>query len=101
MRRSALLIICLVALAHGAAYIVYLQPDWDRSWSDQAGYKRLGAVLAETGRFTRYPDYRVFVPEVIRTPGYPAFVAVVYRVAGIGNDVAVNLEKVVLLEQSQ
>ena len=29
----------------------------------------------EAGKFTRYPDSPVFVPEVIRTPGYPAFVA--------------------------
>jgi 4-amino-4-deoxy-L-arabinose transferase-like glycosyltransferase len=90
MPRRALFVIILLALAHAASYIVYLQPEWDTSWSDQAGYKRLGTVLAETGKFTRYPDYPVFVPEVIRTPGYPAFVGLIYRLFGVGNDLAVT-----------
>jgi 4-amino-4-deoxy-L-arabinose transferase-like glycosyltransferase len=90
MRRPALLVICLIALLHAALYIGYLRPEWDTAWSDQAGYKRLGAVLAQTGQFTRYPDYAVFVPEVIRTPGYPAFVAACYKVFGVGNDLAVT-----------
>src|SRR3954469_1623947 len=88
MKRAALLVICLVALVHSALFIVYQRPDWGVAWTDQEGYKRLGEVLAATGRFTRYPDYRVFVPEVLRTPGYPAFVAVVYRIAGV-SDLAV------------
>jgi 4-amino-4-deoxy-L-arabinose transferase-like glycosyltransferase len=96
MRRTALLTICLIALVHGAIYIVYLRPDWDTSWSDQAGYKQLGSVLARTGKFTRYPDSPVFVPEVLRTPGYPVFVAAVYRVSGIGNDIAVTTAQVVV-----
>ncbi len=89
VKRPALFAICTVALIHAALYIAYQRPDWDISWTDQAGYRRLGAVLATTGMFTRYPDAAVFVPEVIRTPGYPAFVAAVYRVAGVGNDLAV------------
>lgn len=96
MRRSTLIVSCLIALAHGTFYVGYMRPDWDVSWSDQAGYKQLGAVLARTGEFTRYPDYPVFVPEVIRTPGYPAFVAVIYRVFGIGNDLAVAAAQVVV-----
>lgn len=91
MHRRALFVISLIAFVHAALYIVYLRPEWNTAWSDQAGYKRLGAVLAETGRFTRYPDYAVFVPEVIRTPGYPAFVATIYKVFGVGNDVAVTI----------
>ena len=90
MRRHTLLVICLIALVNGAFYIAYMRPDWDVAWSDQAGYKQLGSVLARTGQFTRYPDSPVFVPEVIRTPGYPAFVAVFYRLFGVGNDVAVT-----------
>lgn len=88
--RIALLVICLVAVVHGALYIVNMRPDWDVAWTDQAGYRQLGGVLAQTGTFTRYPDYPVFVPEVIRTPGYPAFVAVIYVLFGVGNDVAVT-----------
>lgn len=89
MRVRTLLVICAVALAHAAAYIVHQRPDWGVSWTDQGGYQRLGEVLATTGQFTRYPDAPVFVPEVIRTPGYPAFVAAVYLVFGVGNQLAV------------
>ena len=87
--RRALLVICLVALAHSALYIVYQQPDWDTVWTDQGGYDRLGGGLASTGQFTRYPGSSVFIPEVIRTPGYPLFVAAVYLVFGSGNHMAV------------
>lgn len=89
MRVRTLLVICTIALAHAAAYIVHQRPDWEVSWTDQAGYQRLGTVLAQTGQFTRYPDAPVFVPEVLRTPGYPAFVAAVYLVFGVGNQMAV------------
>src|SRR5262245_15149783 len=91
MPRRSLLLISLVAIVHGLLFVVYMRPDWDVAWTDQGGYKRLGAVLAETGRFTRYPDYPTFVPEVIRTPGYPVFVAAIYKVFGVGNDVAVTI----------
>ena len=96
MRRPVLWLICLVAVVHTAIFIAYLRPDWNLSWSDQEGYKRLGAALAETGRFTRYPDSPVFVPEVIRTPGYPIFVAVIYRLFGVGNDLAVTAAQAVV-----
>jgi hypothetical protein len=89
MRRS-LLLICLVALAHSAFYIVHQRPDWDLVWTDQGGYQRLGTGIIESGgQFTRYPGSPVFVPEVIRTPGYPAFVALIYVLFGRGNHMAV------------
>ena len=59
------------------------------AWTDQRGYQRLGEVLATTGQFTRYADTGTFVPEVIRTPGYPAFVAAIYLIFGVGNNMAV------------
>jgi 4-amino-4-deoxy-L-arabinose transferase-like glycosyltransferase len=90
MIRRAASIIGLLALAHAALYIVYQQGEWSgRSWTDQIGYQRLGASLATTGSFTRYADSGEFVPEVIRTPGYPAFVAVIYTLFGVGNNMAV------------
>jgi 4-amino-4-deoxy-L-arabinose transferase-like glycosyltransferase len=82
--RRWLWIVCVVAAIHALFFIWYQQPDWTTEWSDQEGYRRLGFVLAQTGRFTRYPDASRFVPEVIRTPVYPAFVAVVYRLFGTG-----------------
>lgn len=80
--RRTLLLIVLVALAHAALFIAYQRPDWEVAWSDQGGYQQLGAAMARSGKFTRFPESPVFIPEVIRTPGYPAFVAVVYRLFG-------------------
>lgn len=85
------MVIALVALAHAALYLVYQQGEWQSTtaWTDQRGYQRLGEVLATTGQFTRYADTGTFVPEVIRTPGYPAFVAAIYLLFGVGNNLAV------------
>lgn len=93
MIRRAVLIIGLVALAHATLYIVYQSGEWRSAtaWTDQSGYQRLGASLATTGQFTRYADTDVFVPEVIRTPGYPAFVALIYWLFGVNNDLAVAI----------
>lgn len=82
MPRRTLIALVLIALAHAAFFINYQRPDWEVAWSDQGGYRQLGAGMAKSGEFTRYPDSPVFIPEVIRTPGYPAFVAVIYRVFG-------------------
>ena len=91
MFRRSLSLVCVVALAHAAFFIWYQWPDTSIAWTDQGGYRQLGTVLARTGLFTRYPDAPTFVPEVIRTPGYPAFVAAVYKVSGEGNDLAVAI----------
>jgi 4-amino-4-deoxy-L-arabinose transferase-like glycosyltransferase len=82
MPRKFLLIVSLIALTHAAVFIAYQRPDWDRAWTDQGGYKQLGAAMARSGEFTRFPESPAFIPEVIRTPGYPVFVAVVYRLFG-------------------
>src|SRR5919108_1591799 len=81
----ARILIALVAAAHAALFLTYQRPDWATQWTDQNGYLRLGHALAETGRFTRYPDHPVFVPEAIRTPGYPLFLAAIDRVAGLSH----------------
>jgi 4-amino-4-deoxy-L-arabinose transferase-like glycosyltransferase len=81
--RRTLALICFVAAVHGLFFIWYQRPDWATQWSDQEGYRRLGQVLAETGKFTRFPDAPKFVPEVLRTPAYPIFVAALYRVFGV------------------
>ena len=78
----SLLLIGLLATFHGLAFMAYQRPDRPTQWTDQVGYRRLGKVLASTGKFTRYPDAPQFVPEVLHTPVYPAFVAVVYKVFG-------------------
>jgi 4-amino-4-deoxy-L-arabinose transferase-like glycosyltransferase len=80
--RRAIWIVCLVAALNGLFFIWYQQPDWATQWTDQDGYRRLGQVIAATGKFTRFPDAATFVPEVLRTPLYPLFVAVLYRLFG-------------------
>lgn len=91
MPRKSLLIVSAVALLHAAAYIVHQRPEWGNgiSWTDQSGYQQLGAALATTGQFTRAPNSPTYVPEAIRTPGYPAFLAAIYLVFGVGNQMAV------------
>ena len=83
-RTFARALIVLIALAHATLFILYQSRDWLTEWTDQAGYKRLGDALAQTGRFTRYPDHAPYVPDVLRTPGYPVFVAAVNRTIGEG-----------------
>ena len=78
-----LTVVCVAAALNGAAFIEYQRPDWTTQWSDQDGYQRLGESLARTGKFTRFPDAPRFVPEVIRTPAYPLFVAAIYTIAGV------------------
>jgi 4-amino-4-deoxy-L-arabinose transferase-like glycosyltransferase len=82
--RRSLWIVCLVAALHSLFFIWYQSSDWTTFWTDQDGYRRLGRVLAATGKFTRFPDATPFVPEVIRTPAYPAFLAIIYRLFGDG-----------------
>jgi 4-amino-4-deoxy-L-arabinose transferase-like glycosyltransferase len=79
----SLWIVCLVATLHGLFFIWYQRPDWNTYWTDQDGYRRLGQVLAATGKFTRFPDAPTFVPEVLRTPLYPLFVALLYMLFGV------------------
>ena len=80
--RRTVWLACVVAVLHGAFFIWYQRPDWRTQWADQEGYSRLATALATTGRFTPYPDSARFIPEVIRTPVYPAFLAVVYKLFG-------------------
>ena len=89
MPKKPLLVISLIALLHAAAYVVHQQPDWGISWTDQSGYIQLGRALATTGSFTRAPGSAEYVPEAIRTPGYPAFLALIYLVFGTNNQMAV------------
>src|SRR5688572_28618243 len=91
MPKKPLLVISLIALLHAAAYIVHQRPDWEISWTDQSGYIQLGRALATTGSFTRVPNSAEYVPEAIRTPGYPAFLALIYLVFGTNNQMAVAI----------
>jgi 4-amino-4-deoxy-L-arabinose transferase-like glycosyltransferase len=95
--KRTLAIILMVAALHAAFYIWYQRPDWDapKAWTDQGGYHMLARGLAASGKFTRYPFVTPFVPEAIRTPAYPLFVASVIKVFG-DHQMAVVLAQAVL-----
>jgi 4-amino-4-deoxy-L-arabinose transferase-like glycosyltransferase len=61
----------LLTIAYGA----YLAPDWDPIRDDQRQYIALAHGIAERGEFTRASGAEAFVPEPLRFPGYPLFIA--------------------------
>jgi hypothetical protein len=83
-RYRTLALIVLVAVAHGIFFIWYQRPDWYTRWPDQTGYRQLAESLATTGKFTKFPEAVQSLPDGIRTPVYPLFVATIYKVAGTG-----------------
>ena len=61
----------LLTLAYGA----YLAPDWDPIRDDQQEYLALARGIVATGEYTRATGTEAFVPEPLRLPGYPIFIA--------------------------
>jgi hypothetical protein len=75
-RTFARVLIVLVALTHATFFIIYQSPDWSTSGPIRPATRALGRALAQTGRF-RAIRLPAFHPRVLRTPGYPLFVAAV------------------------
>ena len=61
----------VLTLVYGA----YLAPDWDPIRDDQRQYIALARGIVERGEYTRATGAEAFVPEPLRFPGYPLFVA--------------------------
>ena len=61
----------LLTLAYGG----YLAPDWDPIRDDQQEYLALARGIVATGEYTRATGTESFVPEPLRLPGYPIFIA--------------------------
>jgi 4-amino-4-deoxy-L-arabinose transferase-like glycosyltransferase len=61
----------LLTLTYGA----YLAPDWDPLRDDQRQYIALAHGIVERGEYTRATGIEGFVPEPLRFPGYPLFIA--------------------------
>ena len=61
----------LLTLAYGG----YLAPDWDPIRDDQQEYLALARGIVATGEYTRATGTEAFVPEPLRLPGYPIFIA--------------------------
>ncbi len=69
------LALALAAVALTVAYGIYLSPDWDPSRNDQVQYLALARGLVERGEYTRATLAEPFIPEPLRFPGYPLFLA--------------------------
>lgn len=82
LRPLALVVAVAVGLA--VAYAAYLQPEWEPGRSDQVQYLALARGLAERAEYTRATAGEPFIPEPLRSPGYPAFLAVLCRTTGCG-----------------
>jgi hypothetical protein len=61
----------VLTLAYGA----YLTPEWDPIRDDQQEYLALARGIVATGEYTRATGAEAFVPEPLRLPGYPLFIA--------------------------
>src|SRR5712692_4664416 len=72
---SRLAMLSLLAFALVLGYAAYLQPGWESYRDDQRQYVLLAQGLATRGEFTRAPIGERFVPEPLRTPGYPLLLA--------------------------
>lgn len=76
--------LALVSLLLTIGYGSILQPDWESYRDDQVEYLALAHGLLDRGEFTRAAPGESFVPEPLRTPGYPLLRAGVCVVAGCG-----------------
>jgi len=77
-------LVAAAALAFGMtiAYAAVLQPDWESYRDDQRQYLALARGLATRGEFTRATPGEEFIPEPLRTPGYPLLLAPVCVLGG-------------------
>jgi len=69
------LALALAAIALAIAYGFYLSPEWDPSRDDKVQYVALARGLVERGEYTRAAGAEPFIPEPLRFPGYPLFLA--------------------------
>ena len=81
-QRALLLILALtLVLRLGAAYFTQqVDPERFRA-PDTSGYENPALAILEAGRFSVGP-HQLDQPEIMRTPGYPAFLAGVYGLWG-------------------
>jgi 4-amino-4-deoxy-L-arabinose transferase-like glycosyltransferase len=69
------LALAIAAMALAIAYGIYLAPEWDPSRDDKVQYVALARGLVDRGEFTRATASEPFIPEPLRFPGYPLFLA--------------------------
>lgn len=89
LRLAAVFLIgCAASAAHIsiACKFVDIQPD------DSKGYVQLATNLTQNGVFSTDPT-PPYSPTLIRLPGYPIFLAAIYEVFGVGNELAVRISQ--------
>jgi 4-amino-4-deoxy-L-arabinose transferase-like glycosyltransferase len=69
------LALALAAIVLTLLYGAYLSPEWDPGRDDQVQYVALARGLVERGEYTRASPVEAFIPEPLRFPGYPLFLA--------------------------
>ncbi|MDP9275370.1 MAG: glycosyltransferase family 39 protein [Chloroflexota bacterium] len=74
-RNAAILVLAGAGFVLTLAYGAYLAPDWDPIRDDQRQYIALARGIVERGEYTRATGAEAFVPEPLRFPGYPLFLA--------------------------
>jgi 4-amino-4-deoxy-L-arabinose transferase-like glycosyltransferase len=74
-RNAAILVLAAAGFVLTIAYGAYLAPDWDPARDDQGQYIALAHGIVERGEYTRATGDEAFVPEPLRFPGYPLFLA--------------------------
>lgn len=77
----------------GLALRLFCVLQWPANTPDGQLYTELAHSLLTTGRYLR-ELHGVLVPSTARLPGYPAFLALVFRLCGDGNLLAVRLAQV-------
>lgn len=87
--RSRVLVLLLLALS----LRLFLALEFPNVGGDSPIYENLARNLLHFGIYSHQPAEVAFVPppSLIRTPGYPLFLAVIYAVAGDSNDTAVRM----------
>jgi hypothetical protein len=88
--------VCAALLIGGLAFRLALATGWPNDEPDDAGfYKLLARNVLVHGVYSGSPEPPL-APTYVRVPGYPLFIAGIYRVFGDGNDTAVRLAQVVI-----
>ncbi len=90
-----LFVVALVVLASAAAHIVVACHFVDVQPDDSKLYVQLAKNLIEQGVYST-ASAAPFDPTLIRLPGYPVFLAAVYELFGVGNEVAVRVTQAVI-----
>jgi 4-amino-4-deoxy-L-arabinose transferase-like glycosyltransferase len=74
--------IALIAVTFALVFAVWLSPAWEPGLDDQVQYLALAHGLADRAEYTRATAGEPFIPESLRAPGYPVFLAALCRTVG-------------------